>query len=78
MDDQSPMRPTISAQQSTDLHKIIEELDSSASRERDLMQRTPSESTFTRHSNKIHAIIKEILMVIMCILQTYMLMKLNK
>lgn len=41
------------------------------------LSRTSSESTFTRRTNKIHSIIKEILMGIICILQMWMLLKTN-
>lgn len=40
------------------LNDIIEEQDSPAEN----LERTSSVSTFTRHTNKVHAIIKEILM----------------
>lgn len=40
-----------------------------------VLSRTNSESTFTRHSKRVHAIIKEILIGIICMLQIYMIIK---
>ena len=42
------------------------------------LSRTPSESTFTRHTKSVHAIIKEIIMGIICVLQIYLAFKLTK
>ena len=42
------------------------------------ISRTPSESTFTRHTKSIHAIIKEVILGFICILQLYLTLKLSK
>ncbi len=42
------------------------------------LSRTPSESTFTRHTRSINSIIKEVLLGILCILQFYLTYKLSK
>ena len=68
----------ISAQTSLDaLQKEIESLQTPDVEAPD-MSRTPSESTFTRHTRSVNAIIKEVLLGIMCLLQLYMTFKLSK
>ena len=42
------------------------------------LPRTPSESTFTRHTKSVHAIIKEVIMGIIYVLQIYVAFKLTK
>ena len=44
----------------------------------DNLARTPSESTFTRHTKSIHAVIKEIILGFICVLQLYLTIKLTK
>ena len=41
------------------------------------LSRTPSESTFTRHTKVIHSIIKEIFLGIIALLQLYLTFKLS-
>ena len=68
----------ISAQASIDtLQKEIESMATQDIEAPD-MSRTPSESTFTRHTRSVNAIIKEVLLGIMCVLQLYMTFKLSK
>ena len=60
----------ISAQPSTDfVEQVVTEHE---------LSRTPSESTFTRHTKSIHAIIKEIILGLICVLQLYLTLKLSK
>ena len=40
--------------------------------------RSQSESTFTRHTKSIHAIIKEVMLGLICMLQLYLTLKLSK
>lgn len=62
----------ISAQQSIDnVVEVISEVDNE-------LARTPSESTFTRHTKSVHAIIKEVILALIMILQFYLTFKLSK
>ena len=62
----------ISAQPSIDqVVEVISEVDNE-------LQRTPSESTFTRHTKSVHAIIKEIMLGLIMLLQLYLTFKLSK
>ena len=63
----------ISAQPSMDLvDQVVTEIDPID------LTRTPSESTFTRHSKVIHSIIKEIILGIIAILQLYLTFRLTQ
>ena len=62
----------ITKQNSMDIEKQIEQIEEIE------LQRTPSESTFTRRTNSVHAIIKELILGIICILQLYTTIKLSK
>ena len=59
----------ITQQTSKDLAEAIESIE---------LQRTQSESTFTKHTNKVHAIIKEVILGVIAILQIYLTLKLTK
>ena len=62
----------ISAQPSVDqVVEVISEVDNE-------LQRTPSESTFTRHTKSVHAIIKEVILGLIMILQLYLTLKISK
>ena len=66
------MSAKISAQPS--LEQVIEKFEEDDNE----LQRTPSESTFTRHTKSVHAIIKEVILGVICILQLYLTLKLSK
>ena len=51
------------------LEEMVEEIE---------MQRTQSESTFTKHTKSINAIIKEVLLGLILIIQLYQTYKLSK
>ena len=42
------------------------------------LTRTPSESTFTRHTKVIHSIIKEVILGVIAVLQLYLTFRLSK
>ena len=44
----------------------------------DGFNRSQSESTFTRRTKSIHAIIKEVILGLICMLQLYLTLKLSK
>lgn len=53
----------------------LDNLDNVFKETEERLERTSSESTFTKHTNKIHALIKELLMGVIIIIQMVILFK---